>query len=265
MGRPLTLSEMKPLDLGSLNSGVSVCISDVHLEERSVRSGGLLADFLDRVEADRIFILGDLFDFWTGRDNEAIPVFSLVVEALRRCLSRGIRLVVLRGNRDFLAQSFWRQRVGATTADNAVVFTAGGLLVLLTHGDALCTWDSRYGAWRRLCSTRALGELADSLPFGAGRLLGRMARRGSELELRIKPRCPVEVFEGGLRSLYRDGVDVVVAGHIHVPADCTKTIGGRPRRLLIIGGWEEEPRYLEIKGGDFNLKRIPDNRGKTAS
>jgi UDP-2,3-diacylglucosamine hydrolase len=79
-------------------------ISDLHLSEALPRTVHAFEHFV-RVtanEADSVFILGDLFEYWVGDDMLDLP-FARRMAALMHTLSeRGIALYVMHGNRDFL-------------------------------------------------------------------------------------------------------------------------------------------------------------------
>ena len=258
MGRPVTLQELKPLDLGCLPSGRAVCISDIHLPEQSMDVSRELARFIRDMDASHLFLLGDIFDFWLGAKHNRVATYGAVISALKDCAGRGVCVVALRGNRDFLAQDYLRREVGAVSAGNAVTFTVGGKRVLLTHGDAVCVWDSRYAAWRRICCTRSFSDFVGALPLPAARVIARMARLGSSLEVKFKPVCSIEIFESALRHLYRDGIDIVAAGHIHNVGQRTTMVDGVEKTLFVLGGWADGGCHLDIEDGAFHLRTWQD-------
>ncbi len=255
MARQITLNELAPLDMGDLGTGRAVCISDIHYLEEENESDANFLRFLEELDTEYLFLVGDIFDFWLGDKHSRVPTYARLTSALKGCAARGIRIISLRGNRDFLAMDFFRYRIGAEVAKNAVTFSTNGTRVLLTHGDTVCTWDIRYAAWRRVCSSQVFAGIVTALPFRIGRFLGRLARAGSRLEARFKPLCSIEVFHNALGAVYREGVDVVAAGHIHNAGERTRKLNGREKRLFILGGWQEQGRYLEIAGGTFELKK----------
>jgi UDP-2,3-diacylglucosamine hydrolase len=254
MARQITLRELRPMDMGDLGGRKATCISDIHYLEQENESDAAFLRFLESLETDYLFLLGDMFDFWLGDKHNRTPAYGRFISVLMGCRDRGISIVSLRGNRDFLAQEFFKNRIGAVVAKDAVVLTSGGKRVLLTHGDTVCTWDIRYAAWRRICSTHVFAGIAAALPLPIGRVLGRLARAGSRLEGRFKPICSIEVFQKALGAVYRDGIDVVAAGHIHSPGELTQSLNGREKRLFILGRWMKQGRYLEIHNGQFDLK-----------
>lgn len=253
MARPVTLPELRPIDLGPLGPGRAVCLSDIHLPEQSEDISGRLARFLLDLDASHLFLLGDIFDFWLGAAHDRDCAYGTVTSALKECVKRGMQLVALRGNRDFLAQNYLEKEVGAIAGGDAVIFTTGGRRILLTHGDAVCTWDSRYAAWRRICRSHAFAEMLGVLPLPIARSMARMAQMGSMLDVQLKPLCSMQRFESSLRRIYEEGIDVVVAGHIHRVGHRTQTIGSRRKDLYVVGGWETGGCHLDIEDGLFSL------------
>jgi len=75
-------------------------ISDLHLDEsRSDITEGLKSFLKEHVpSAEKLFILGDLFEVWLGDDHET-PFNSEVIQALSEVK---IPKFIMHGNRDFL-------------------------------------------------------------------------------------------------------------------------------------------------------------------
>jgi len=103
---------------------------------------------LRELEADALFILGDLFEVWVGDDALNQPFEAACVAALRAA-ARRMPVHVMRGNRDFLlGQRFFEASHCVDLPDPTLVEAFGGR-VLLSHGDALCLADEAYQAFRR--------------------------------------------------------------------------------------------------------------------
>jgi len=124
-----------------------VFIADLHLRAEAAdqaRFGAFLAQF---GAGSELYVLGDLVDLWLGDDVD-LPRFALVIDALRTYADRGGAAHVMVGNHDFLfGEAFFARSGAAPLADPTVIEHAGHRL-LLTHGDALCTADVDYQAFR---------------------------------------------------------------------------------------------------------------------
>src|SRR5256885_15495067 len=120
----------------------AVFLSDVHLGSASdrgpAREERLLAFLRGRAAtAQRLFILGDLFDFWFEY-RHAIPRRHLrVVLALRELVAGGVPVEYFGGNHDFWVGSFLAEEVGATVHDEPRRVDWAGRRMVLMHGDGL--------------------------------------------------------------------------------------------------------------------------------
>ena len=97
-------------------------ISDLHLEADRPDIGDQFINFLktDVMEADDLYILGDLFEVWIG-DDDTEPMNGIVMDALAECTRRNIPVFFMSGNRDFLVGKQFAQRTGCTLLEDPAV------------------------------------------------------------------------------------------------------------------------------------------------
>jgi len=135
-------------------------VSDLHLSAQTPRTMQAFLRWLrgPALQADALFILGDLFEAWIGDDllddtartvePAQAAVAHTVACALQAFAADGRALYVQHGNRDFLlGAGFARVACARLLPDLAVVVFQGQRL-LLTHGDLLCTADTAYLQFR---------------------------------------------------------------------------------------------------------------------
>ena len=81
----------------------SIFVSDLHLCPTRPAINKIFFDFLHgpAVQADSLYILGDLFEYWAGDDDDD-PFNASVLAALSEFTDRGVALYLMHGNRDFL-------------------------------------------------------------------------------------------------------------------------------------------------------------------
>ena len=136
--------------------------SDLHLDDDQPR---LTARFLaalgalpaapppsamaDAAAAPALFLLGDIFEYWIGDDHPS-RVAETLARALADMASRGWRIFLMRGNRDFLIGEAYAARCHARLLEEPAVVEIAGERLVLVHGDAECLDDSRYQQWRQL-------------------------------------------------------------------------------------------------------------------
>ncbi|HOA96095.1 MAG TPA: metallophosphoesterase, partial [Quisquiliibacterium sp.] len=94
---------------------MALFVSDVHLGDHDPDTADAFFSALDAhaPAATHLFVLGDLFDAWIG-DDWADTVSGRLLGRLAALSAAGTRVLVMRGNRDFLLDV-----PGAATGDGA--------------------------------------------------------------------------------------------------------------------------------------------------
>lgn len=236
----------------------SVFLSDVHLSDQRPGLTRQFLAFLDtlRGNTDRLYLLGDLFDFWMGPAHLAIPEHWRTLEKLRELTAGGMEVHFVHGNRDFhVAREFARATgVQVVGEGEAVVF--GAERVWLTHGDNLCTDDIYYGIWRRFSRARWAVALYRALPVSVTLAIARLARSASRKNAAHRDGHVQEPAPAALRRAFRAGFDRIICGHFHRAStrafdtpDCKGT-------LMVLGEWNGVGSYIEWDGEAFRHREV---------
>ena len=116
----------------------SIWLSDVHLGTRSSRAAELL-DFLAAVDADRIYLVGDIIDLKRMRTRPMFPKTHLtVITEFASLASNGTEVIFVPGNHDHQFRALAGQRLlGIQILPEAVHETPHGERWLVIHGDVL--------------------------------------------------------------------------------------------------------------------------------
>lgn len=224
-------------------------ISDVHLlpegesgaAELSARFGRFLDEAAARAEQRELrtlYVLGDLFNYWFESGGKAPRGFERDCAALSQAVRKGLAIVALPGNRDFLLGAAFERLTGAEVAGEAMALSLGGMRVELTHGDALTLADHRYQMWKRFSRGTGFRRLVGGVPSWAAEGIAGLLRSGSELEKRAKPRASMRLSEQAVASRVARGADVILAGHVHEPGERIVEAAGRKGKLVTLGSWE---------------------------
>lgn len=231
----------------------SLFISDLHLGSRfcDVRS---LTDFLLHNDAETIFLVGDIVDLWSlGRRVRWHAGHGQVLHLLCRKMQSGTRLVLLPGNHDDNLRTYLGLALGAIEVCHDYVHeTAAGARYLVVHGDkhdrlvcradrlsrAACRWKERL--------VPDLKPRHASVEPGAdakGLFSGFMWRHASATR---------RIEEGIASEAASRGLDGVISGHTHAPAD--REVSGV--RYLNCGDWIGNSTAIsESFGGELDLFR----------
>ena len=134
-------------------------ISDVHLGTRAAQAD-LLLDFLKETEADTIYLVGDIVDFWRIRRGAIWPQsHNDVLQKLLRKVRKGTRVVFIPGNHDEGLRQYCGQHFGGIEIEHQTVHTtADGKRYLVIHGDEFDV-VVRYAKWLAFLGDRGY-ELA---------------------------------------------------------------------------------------------------------
>jgi len=180
---------------------------------------------LARDEPPALFLLGDLFEYWIGDDH--VPDLARdMAERLATLAGEGVRIFLMHGNRDFLLDvplpsrpdvtPFSQRCRGVLLPDPALIEVAGRRIVL-THGDALCTDDTRYQQWRALCRSTAWQQQFLSRPVGE-RLAMALGLRKQSLQAQAATETIHDVNPAAVDALMTHlEADLLIHGHTHLP------------------------------------------------
>ncbi len=238
----------------------TVFLSDVHLGTRGCQAEMLL-DFLRVVEADTIYLVGDIVDAWRLKQAWYWPQsHNDVVQKLLRKARKQVRIVYVPGNHDEFARDFPGTHFGGIeVADQTIHESADGRRYLVCHGDAFdvvvrnAKWLAHVGDWGYevalwIGSWVSLARRRLGLPYWS---LSQWAK------LRVKNAVSfIGDYEAALvTEARRAGVDGIVCGHIHHAAIHDR-LG---IRYMNCGDWVESCTALvETYDGEFELLRWAD-------
>jgi UDP-2,3-diacylglucosamine pyrophosphatase LpxH len=198
----------------------SVWLSDIHLGTRDCQAEALLA-FLDTVDCEFLYLVGDIIDFWRLERAPHWPQrHSDVIRAVLSKARAGCTVTLIPGNHDEYLRRFCDLQLGnILVVREAVHRTADGRLLLMLHGDE---FDGVTRCHRWLARTGDVGYdllLRINRWFnGARRVLGfPYWSLSAYVKGKVKRAVDFVVdFEQAVaREAARRGMDGVVCGHIH--------------------------------------------------
>ncbi|MEM6484588.1 MAG: UDP-2,3-diacylglucosamine diphosphatase [Pseudomonadota bacterium] len=225
-------------------------IADLHLADERPEVTQLFADYLSaRRDAQALYILGDLFEFWIGDDDDA-PIAQTVADLLRAYSDAGPQLYLMHGNRDFLIGDSFVERVGATLLDDPTVLDWESKRILLMHGDSLCTADQEYQAFRAMSRSSEWQTQALTQTLEQRRALALQLRAASKHAGSRKPEDIMDVtIDEAENVLNRHHCQHLIHGHTHRPAHHQHEAGQR----WVLGDWESSAWVMELS--DQQIKR----------
>ncbi|WAT17225.1 UDP-2,3-diacylglucosamine diphosphatase [Aurantiacibacter sp. MUD11] len=198
----------------------TIWISDIHLGTKGCNAE-LLIDFLDSVDSETMYLVGDIVDGWRLKKKFYWPdAHNDIVWRILKRAKRGTRIVYIPGNHDEMFRQFTGMHFGGIEIRRAAFHdTADGRRLMVLHGDEFDAvmlshrWlafvgDSLYHFMMRLNQWVNSLRKAFGLSYWS---LSKMAKH--------KVKNAVEFIgkyeEVVARAAAERGVDGVVCGHIH--------------------------------------------------
>jgi UDP-2,3-diacylglucosamine hydrolase len=221
----------------SATAPLALFISDLHLQESHPRTAEAFFRFLAEraAHAGQLYLLGDIFEYWAGDDDLDTPFHQRVVKALRQLADAGVAVYWMAGNRDFLAGTGFAHAAGLTLLPEPHLITVGGTRIALVHGDAQCTADTKYMAFRAQVRDPAWQQQFLALPLAQRKQIIAGLREGSREAQSAKSYEIMDVAPDAVTALFdATGADVILHGHTHRPG--LHRYGAR--RRYVLPDWE---------------------------
>jgi UDP-2,3-diacylglucosamine pyrophosphatase LpxH len=195
-------------------------VSDIHLGTRACQADRFL-EFLKHYDAETIFLVGDIIDFWRLKRGPVWPqAHNDIVQKVLRKVRKGARLIYIPGNHDEALRDYCGMHFGGIEFHHDFIHvTASGERLLVMHGDEFDV-VVRYAKWLAFLGDRSyefalwcnhpLNWIRRKLGFGYWSL-------SAYLKKRVKAAVNfIGEFEEALAAeAARRSADGVVCGHIH--------------------------------------------------
>ncbi|ACA19271.1 metallophosphoesterase [Methylobacterium sp. 4-46] len=244
----------------------SLFLSDIHLGTKGCQAE-LLLDFLREVDADEIYLVGDIVDGWKLKSGWYWPqAHNDVVQKLLRKVRKGSRLIYVPGNHDEFLRDFLDLHFGGIEVHDQILHEgADGKRYLVIHGDQF-DLVVRHAKWLAL-----LGDGAYTAALFVNTHLNWARRRLGLTYWSLSAWAKLKVknavnFIGRFEELLaaearRAGADGVICGHIHHAAN--REIEGL--RYLNTGDWVEScTAIVEHYDGRMEVIRFAEMRAEAS-
>jgi len=214
-------------------------IADLHLSEKQPDIPKEFLCFLKNtaVNADALYILGDLFEVWIG-DDDRTDFNQIIIDALKQLTNTGVPVYIVHGNRDFLIGKKFIKATGCELLKDPSVVKIYGVPVILTHGDILCTHDLKYLAFRKKTRNWFAQKFFLCKPLKKRRAIADKMRAASKTYNLLIPDRMQNVVQKEVELLMKQhGVTTLIHGHIHNAAIRHFKLGPTYATRIVLGDW----------------------------
>lgn len=236
--------------------------SDFHLgvpnhEESREREDSIVA-WLDHVSSDAqtIFLVGDIFDFWFEYKYSIPKGFIRLQGKLAQLVDAGIEVVFFIGNHDMWMFDYFEKEIGVTIHRKERSFELLGVPFFIGHGDGLGPGDKGYKFIKKVFANKfcqwCFARIHPNLGIGMANYWSRKSR-GKEKE----PQKFLGEDREWLVSYCKDKIGEIdakyfVFGHRHLPIEFDLDNGSK---YINLGDWINHRTYAVFNGTKIELKK----------
>ena len=237
-------------------------LSDFHLGAPDYKSSLIrekrLVTFLNQIEndAEQIFILGDLFDFWFEYKRVVPKGFVRILGKLANLTDKGIVIHFFVGNHDMWMRDYFEKELGIIVYHAPKEFELHGKHFLIGHGDGLGPGDHRYKfikkVFRNRLSKKLFGFLHPHYGIGLANYFSSKSRKAADLaDANFLGADKEWLIIYSKKVLQTKPIDYFIFGHRHLPLDYK--LSDRSR-YINLGDWIKYFSYAVFDGNNLELK-----------
>jgi UDP-2,3-diacylglucosamine hydrolase len=222
-------------------------ISDLHLSADHPHSLMAFQRFITTLapQAEALYILGDLFEYWAGDDHRHDPFHAQVINALHDLAAHCINIYLMHGNRDLLMGDELAQACHATLLPDPTLLDMYGIPTLLSHGDKLCTDDIEYQKFRAQVHSAEFQKNFLAQPLAARKAYIEQLRQQSTSAKQGKDSAIMDVNDDAVAALLREyHYPRLIHGHTHRPKRHEHMVDGHRCERWVLSDWEQQTSAL---------------------
>lgn len=214
--------------------------------------------WLESIEEDaqEIFLVGDVFDFWFEYKRAIPKGFVRLQGKLAELSDRGIPIHLFTGNHDMWIFDYLPDELGVQLYREPIEREWNGKKFMIGHGDGLGPGDHGYKFIKKVFANKMCQWLFARLHPNFGIWLAQSFSQKS----RLANADADEIFEGAEKEwlyqycqeeLGKKHYDYFIFGHRHLPLDLEV---GEKSRYINLGEWLHYNTYAVFDGDNLKLK-----------
>ncbi|MBN1822441.1 MAG: UDP-2,3-diacylglucosamine diphosphatase [Prolixibacteraceae bacterium] len=237
-------------------------ISDIHLGAPALNDNKerekLFVAWLDEIkyDAQKLFLMGDIFDFWYEYKKVAPRGFTRTLGKLAELSDLGVEVHFFTGNHDVWVFDYLPDEIGLILHRNEFKTELMGKKFFLAHGDGLDETDKGYKLLKLLFTSKPLQWLFSRLHPNFALTLAHIWSKNSRLTKGIVGEAFKEQNEGlylfSEKMLENEFFDYFIFGHRHLLIEMP--LKGKSK-FILLGEWISLFSYGVFDGENLKLKK----------
>jgi UDP-2,3-diacylglucosamine hydrolase len=236
--------------------------SDFHLgipdHTRSLEREKKIIRWLDMIaeDAERIYLMGDVFDFWFEYKYSVPKYFTRILGKLAQLTDSGIEIHLFTGNHDMWAFGYLEKELGLIIHRKPEITELQGKKLFLGHGDGLGPGDYGYKIIKKVFASKVcqwlFARLHPNFGIGLADYWSRKSRSANpEKEEFLGEDNEWLLIFSKEQLQQQPDLNYFIFGHRHLPLDLQV---GKESRYVNLGDWFHWCSYAELRDGNLSLK-----------
>ncbi len=206
-------------------------------------------------EAEALYILGDLFDFWFEYKRAVPKGFTRILGKLASLTDAGLPVYFFTGNHDAWMRDYFETELGIPVYHTAQSVEHHGKKFYLAHGDGLGPGDKGYKrlkkVFRNSFSKWLFARIHPNLGIRIAQSWSNSSREAQSAPVfEAKEKEWLYHYANQKNTTHRH--DFFIFGHRHLPLDIELDDG--KSRYINLGDWMRHFTYAEFDGTVLALK-----------
>lgn len=244
-------------------------LSDIHLGAPYIKDGKLhekrVVAFLDRIkeDADEIFFLGDIFDFWFEYRYSIPQGFTRFLGKVAELSDQGIKIHFFGGNHDMWMFDYFQKELGIEVHLQSRCIERQGKQLFLAHGEDLGIEDKAFKLMLKLFRANSFHRFVRT--FVHLDLMISIARKWSGKSRHKNDVKKVSNYMGENKEYlvkfaksYQGDQDInyFIFGHRHIELDLMIK---KNTHVIILGDWISHFSYAVMEQGQLQLNEYTES------
>lgn len=213
-------------------------------------------------DAEAIFLLGDLFDFWFEYKTVVPKGFTRTLGKLAALTDSGIPIYYFVGNHDLWMQGYFEEELNIPVYHQPKEFTFNDKTFFIGHGDGLGPGDKGYKRMKKLFTNPVAKWFFRWLHPDLGVRLAQYLSVKNKLisgdeDITFLGEDKEWLVQYAKRKLEQKPRDYFVFGHRHLPLEIPL---GDNSHYINLGDWIHYYTYAVFDGNSLKLKTFEDSK-----
>ncbi|GIV27075.1 MAG: UDP-2,3-diacylglucosamine hydrolase [Bacteroidia bacterium] len=240
--------------------------SDFHLGvpdfQTSLKREKLICQWLDNIkqDAERIFFVGDIFDFWFEYKHVAPKRFIRLLGKIAELTDNGIPIEIIVGNHDMWMKDYLSKELNVIIHhQQPIIRTFYGKTFMIGHGDGLGPNDYKYKFIKRIFRNPfcqwAFARLHPNLSFSIAHFFSKRSRIATgHLDETFLGKENEWLYIYCNEILQKQNIDYFIFGHRHLPLNIPLS---KQSKYINLGDWIKYNTFAVFDGINLNLLEYP--------